>query len=280
MQYRLFKQPLFHALLCFGGFILLVSWRTEQSVSAPPVPHDRVVIAAPVLIPLYGGDRFLAADLETIRLSATGIEADRIDTHYLLRAHKVVTRLNPCHEDNYYLANALLTWGGAVDEGGEILQRGTECRQWDEMPPFLYGFNQFFFNKNIEQAQQFLEIAATRSTRNAAGYRKLAIMIEAEQIDDARLALDFLRQEQKQARDPKLKAMLDKRVKRLEGLVILRDAQRAYEKQTGRPLQQPQDLIAAGILEAFPQDPMRWGYEYRDGLFILKKLAVAGVKER
>jgi hypothetical protein len=238
-----------------------------------------VVIAAPVLTLLYAGDRFLAADLETIRLSATGISiTGRIDVNYLIRAHKVASQLNPCQENNYYFANALLSWSGAVDEGGQILQRATECRFWDELPPFLYGFNQYFFNKNISEAQQALEIAAQRTERNAAGYRRLAIMIEAEQIDDARMAKNFLIQERDKAEDPKLKTMLDKRIERVEGLITLRDAQHTYEERTGKTLRQAEDLINTGILDEFPKDPMNWGYEFKNGRFELKQVKVAGVE--
>lgn len=276
-----FKLPLVQAVTCFCGFFALVLWRSGQPLSAPtPAPHDRVVISAPALTVLYGGDRFLAADLESIRLSATGIDRGQADTHYLIRAHKVVSELNPCHENNYYLGNALLTWGGAVEEGGEILQRATGCRFWDELPPFLYGFNQFFFNKEIEKAQQYLEIAASRSERNAAGFRKLAIMIEAEQIADEKMALDFLRQEHDKAESTNLKIMLEKRVKRMEGLVLLRDAQRTYEQQTGKALQHPNELLDKGIINQFPHDPTRLGYEFDEGRFNLKKAKIAGVEER
>lgn len=275
------RHPLLYALLGFGAFALLVLWRSEQPAQAAPEPtHDRVVISAPVLSALYAGDRFLAANLETIRLSATGIDSGRADTFYLLRAHKVVADLNPCHENNYYIANALLTWGGAVEEGGDVLERATECRQWDELPPFLYGFNQFFFNRNIEKAQHWLEIAAQRADRNAAGYRKMAIMIEVEQIEDEQIALDMLKAEREQAEGAKLKGMLDKRIGRLEGLVTLRRAQRAYEQQTGNALEQPTALIETGILAQFPQDPLGIGYEFAEGRFRLKKVKVAGVEER
>lgn len=282
MPGRLLKNPLVYSLICFSGFVALVLWRTGQpTASTPPAPHDRVVIAAPVLTFLYAGDRFLAADMETIRLSATGISVSgRTDAHYLIRAHKVVAQLNSCHENNYYFANALLTWGGAVEEGGVILQRATECRFWDELPPFLYGFNQFFFNRNIPEAQEALETAAQRADDNAAGYRTLAVMIEAEQLDDARMAREFLAQERDEADDPKLKAMLEKRVQRLEGLITLRDAQRTYEARTGQALRQPEDLVKAGILDEFPLDPMKWGYEFKDGRFELRQIKVGGVEDR
>lgn len=278
---RYLRGPLIPGLLFFGGFLALVLWRADRPASAPPTPnHDRVVISAPVLSVLYGGDPFLAANLEAIRLVATGIEDGRADSHYLIRAHKVVSRLNPCHENNYYFANALLTWGGAVREGSEILQRATECRFWDELPPFLYGFNQYFFNHNVPEAQRALNIAAERAGANAAGYRKLAIMIEAEEFQDEKMALQFLKQERDAAKDAKLAAMLDKRVRRLEGLVALRDAQRAYEEKARGPLQNPEALIEAGLLDAFPADPMKIGYEFVDGRFRLKEVHVPGVERR
>ena len=102
-----------------------------------PVVEGRVVIAAPVLLLLFGGDRFLAANLEVMRLAATGVDWGQADTSYLIRAQHEVARLNPCHEDNYYLANGLLTWGGAEQEGSAVLRWATECRFWDELPPFF-----------------------------------------------------------------------------------------------------------------------------------------------
>lgn len=275
------KQPLVQTLLCFALFFFLVLWRAEQPPPAkPPVQEGRVVISAPVLTVLYGGDRFLAADLEALRLASTGVESGETDANYLVRAHRVVAELNPCHEDNYYLANALLSYGGAARESDEVLQRASECRWWDELPPFFYGFNQYFFNHDIPRAQQALNIAADRADRNEAAFRKFAVMIEVEEIEDEKVALELLKQERDKARGAKLSAMLDKRVRRLEGLVQLRDAQRTYEKRTGKALQQPGELVTAGILERMPADPMKLGYEFVDGRFMLKQIKVGGAGSR
>jgi hypothetical protein len=206
------------ALLAFSVFSMSSQWRTGALRLAPSeFGHEgRVVIAAPVLLLLFGGDRFLAANLETIRLAATGVDWGRADTGYLVRAQQVVAELNPCHEDNYYLANGLLTWAGADREGSEVLRRASFCRFWDELPPFFYGFNKFFFERDVEAAAVYIEEAASRATFNAAGFRKFAIMLKAEQIQDEQLALEFLQSEHDQASDPKLKAMLAKRVQRLQ----------------------------------------------------------------
>lgn len=271
--------PLLLALLCFAVFSAASQWRAQVPEQVEPVIEGRVVIAAPVLLLLFGGDRFLAANLETMRLAATGVDWGQADTGYLTRAQQEVAELNPCHEDNYYLANGLLTWGGADREGTEVLRRAMQCRFWDELPAFFYGFNQAFFNKDIAEATRALELAAQRATGNAAGFRKLAVMLQAESFADEKLALDYLVQQRDAARDdPKLHAMLDKRVVRLQGLVALREAQRRYEANNGglRTLEQ---LVEFGLLSALPQDPLRLGYELKDGRIILKKMKIAGMGE-
>lgn len=268
------------ALLGLALFAGIAAWRAQQPVAlTPQFFSDRVVIPAPLLVALHGGDRFLAADLETMRLAATGLDDRGVDTGYLVRAQREVARLNPCHEDNYYLANGLLTWGGAVEEGNDVLRAAVECRFWDEIPPFFYGINLAFFQRNNEEAARVLEIGAQRSPQNAAAMRKLAVMLRAEQFADERLALNYLIQQRDSAADPKLRDMLDKRVIRLQGLIALREAQRRYEQEHG-PLTTLDQLVARHLIESLPTDPLRLGYELRDGHIELKKLKIAGLEEQ
>lgn len=267
------------SLLSFSGFALHATF--PQKVARQNLIHvDRVVVGAPVLTFLSGGDRFLAANFEVMRLSSTAIDSGDVDVNYLVRAQQVVSNLNPCHEHNYYLANALLAWGGALGEADSVLLSAMGCRFWDEWPAFFYGFNRFFFHRDISAAVSALDKAADRATGNAAGFRKLAVMIQVEQFADEKLALEFLIRERDQTRDPKLKDMLAKRAVRLSGLVQLREAQRAYEKRNGIPLLEPQQLIESGLLKAFPEDPLRLGYEFLEGRFMLRKLQVAGAEAR
>lgn len=274
------RRSLLQALAGFALFAAIAAWRAQQPVAlTPQFFADRVVIPAPLLVALHGGDRFLAADLETMRLSATGMDDRGVDTGYLVRAQREVARLNACHEDNYYLANGLLTWGGAVEQGNEVLRAAVECRFWDEFPPFFYGINLSFFQRENEEAARVLEIGARRSTDNAAAMQKLAVMLRAEQFADERLALNYLIQQRDSSVDPKLKDMLDKRVIRLQGLIQLREAQRQYESEHG-PLRDLQQLVDRGLLDELPTDPLRLGYELRDGSIELKKLKIAGLEEQ
>lgn len=271
--------PVLLLLFSVGGFAVTSNFFERSPPPGNILPEqDRVVINAPILAALFAGDRYLAANLETIRLSATAFDLGMADTFYLLRAHKVVAELNPCNENNYYMANALLSWGGAVKEGGDILQRAIECRYWDELPPFLYGFNQYFFNRNIPEAQRLVRIAAERAKRNPDAYRELAVAMQLDQIDDVQMAIEILKREIKSANSEHLKRKLKMRIGRLQGLALLRDKQHEYEQHTNNKLSTPEQLLTSGLLDSFPADPMGIGYLFEDGRFILKKGKIAGMR--
>lgn len=274
----------FHLLpvLCFALFAALGrdAISTTPTANVNVVVDDRVVFTAPIQILMTGGDRFFAANLESIRSAVVSNATEETEALYRIRAHRVVSQLNPCHEDNYYLGNALLTWGGAVSEGNELLLNASNCRYWDYVPPFFYGLNSYFFLKDTTAAQQFLNIAAQRSPENYAFLKKTAIMLTAGQIADAKLALLYLQNEHDKTTDLDLRTMLQKRISRLEGLILLRDAQKKFEIKFARPLESPEDLVKKGILTQFPIDPLGLGYEYRNNAFELRQRKLAGTKER
>lgn len=274
--YRTDRRPLWGGIVALAVFLLLV-WMRGGSLPPQVDNGPQVVVPASVQVLLYGGDRFLAASVESVRAAASGRDLEASQGSYRLRAHRVVAQLNPCHEDNYWIGNAALSFGGASDMGSDLLLRAIRCRFWDEMPPFLYGFNQRFFNSDLVKARRAFELAADRATGNAAGFRQMAIMVTVNALRDAQAALAMLQAERDAARDPNLRAMLDRRIVRMEGLLTLRKARRVYEERTGKPLGSAAQLVEAGVLKALPADPMRIGYELRDGEFYLRQLKVPGL---
>ncbi|MBD9485405.1 hypothetical protein IB229_20695 [Pseudomonas sp. PDM14] len=268
------------SLVGFALFAATVLWRSWQPITfRESEVEDRVVVSAPVLLALYGGDRFLAANMETIRLSATGVDQGQVDLHYLVRAQVVVAKLNACHEDNYYLANGMLTWGGAVAEGNEVLRRAMNCRFWDGIPPFFYGVNLSFFDHDTDRAVLALQTASERWPENAATLQRLAVMLRAEAFADEHLALNYLVQQRDSSKDPKLRDMLSKRVVRLQGLISLRHAQRVYEQAHGA-LHDLQQLVRSGVLAALPKDPLKLGYELSGGRIELKEMKIPGMESQ
>lgn len=231
-----------------------------------------LVLTAPVQVLMYGGDRFLAANIETIRAQAEMISLS--SEGFRLRAHRAASLLNPCHEDNYWFGNASLSWGGAIAQGMDVLGYASQCRYWDEWPAFFYAFNQNFFYQDIREAQRVLHVAAARSPQNAPAFLTYATMLDVGNVQQTQMALTMLKQAKADAKSEQHQAMLEKRIVRLQGLLILRQAQQTYEKKSGKPLQNIHDLITNGIIEAFPEDPMQLGYELKEGIFQMRQLRI------
>jgi len=257
------------AACVYWGVVLFHEASSLKAEDASP----EVVLPAPAQVLLYFGDRFLAGNVEQIR--ALALTGESIPSrHYLLRSHIVVSKLHPCHEDNYWIGNASLSWGGAVDQGFTLLDNATRCRFWDEWPPFFNGFNQNFFLGDVAEARRLVAIAATRSKDNKAMFQTYSTMLAADKINNMGMALQMLKQERDKADDAKLKKRLNQRVVRLQGLITLRDAQASYEKKFHKKLVNPQSLIDEGFLERFPEDPLKVGYVFRYGSFLIKKLEI------
>lgn len=269
-----------------GAGLLLVSYLLflfgAKNLSAPRTEEmpGSVVLPPALQSVLYLGDTYLAANVEATRVLMTGGPVEGIAQDYYDRLHQAVAILNPCHEDNYYVANALLAWAGSVDGAIAILRGATACRSWDEWPPFFLSYNLYFFKHKLLEAKQAVFEAANRATKNRAGFLRMGIFYEAETYPDLRSARNFLITQRDQARDAKLKMLLDKRIGRLGGLIELQDAQQAFEKRYGHPLQAPNELIASGILRKFPEDPVRLGYVFEGGRFALKELKMRGAEEK
>lgn len=257
----------------FFGVELLQGGR--RAVVEQPVINERVVVSAPLLVFFYAGDRFLAANMEVFRFSAMGFSADQHGIAYLARSQVVVSELNACHEDNYYLSNGLLAWGGAVDDGARVLESAVYCRSWDYVPPFFYGLNLSFFKKDVRRSKYFLELSARRSQANSIALRRLAIMLRAEAFSDEKMALEYLKRQYASVKESALRSQLEKRITRLQGLVILRDAQRNFQEKYGR-LQSLKQLVEFGFIPALPDDPLKIGYELDGGVISLGRLRVSG----
>lgn len=265
------------AVLAYAVFAMA----TRNIVSQPVAMNGMegsVVLPPSLQTVLYFGDPFLAANIESARILATGGELKGVSADYYHRLHPVIAQLNPCHEDNYYIANALLAWAGGVDSALHILKEATGCRFWDEVPPFFWGYNVYFFKRDANAGKELMFEAAKRSSANSAGFQKLGIMMEAESYPDVTAARNYLVLQRDQARDGKLREMLNLRIGRLDGLIALREAQRVFEARLGMPLENPQDLISSRIISQFPQDPMRLGYEFGNGQFSLKELKIRGME--
>lgn len=232
-----------------------------------------IVLPAPLLTVMYGGDRYLAANVERLSLSTKVALLDDASSGgdaYFSKALQVVSQLNGCHEDNYYMANGILAWGdgrGAFP----ILQSATDCRYWDEWPPFYLGYNYHFFRGDNLAAARYMAMASERTQDfdNKRQFKKIALVFEAGTKPNVDAAIQFLVAEYRGSKDEKLRVALKRRIGRLEGLKQLQAAGDLYKKRFGRPVRSFQDLVDAKIMLTPPKDPLGRGYDLVDGTFKL-----------
>lgn len=220
----------------------------------------RVRLPLLVQVAYSGGDTFLAANVNVFRSLMVEARVTEPETYRIqAQLQADAARLNPWHEDNYYVGAAILPWNGQVVASQYVLREAAMARSWDMWPPFFYAFNAMYFERNMNQAGRWAEVAAQRHPHNAAALRAMAAKWY-ERGDDPKIAMSILRGLYEQSRDENFRKLLMARMARLEGLQQLRAAADAYRAEHGRSAQQLAELVGFGGLEVVPEDPLLLGY--------------------
>lgn len=249
---------LFLAVFIFTGATLKL--RQLPRVSS----QVEMQVALPLLmqVALAGGDRYLAADIATIRALIVSTEKMRPDGFSILaKVQEDASWLNPAHEDNYYLATAVLPWNNEVAATQEILQRATAARPFDYQPAFYYAFNESYFLGDVVGASRWLEGAASKlpDEDQRLMMQNLAARM-LDRSDDLQLAIDVVETMAKQATRKDFRSYLYLRVARLRTLQSLRAAAKVYEQRRHAPLRDLQQLVECGLIRELPKDPFGFGY--------------------
>ncbi len=252
------------------GLLLLVGVAVFLGSNAALDRQKRVSASAEiqVALPLFvqvlmaGGDRFLAANLGAIRsLITETAKMDPDEYKILARVQVDASWLNPAHEDNYYIASAILPWNGQVEAAQVVLRRASIARPFDYQPAFYYAFNLAQFKGDMFGASQWLRTAAAklpdeneRLTMENFAARWL------DHANDLTLAINVVEAMAKQAKRSDFRKYLLLRAQRLRDLLALRQAADAYREKFGQPLQRLDELVGSHLIAALPVDPFGFGY--------------------
>jgi hypothetical protein len=223
----------------------------------------RVALPLFVQVAMTMGDRYLAADVATIQTLVVDTSKMRPDEFAIqAQLQKDVSWLNPGHEDNYYVAAAILSWVGEVDTAQTVLARATHARPYDYQPAFYYGFNQLHFRHDPAGASAWLRQAATNlpDGQDKLQMQNLAA-IWLDRTDDLATAILVVEDMAKQAKRPDFKKYLEMRVQRLQTLKVLRDAATTYRQRHDKAPTQLADLVTDKLIPAIPTDPFGFGYD-------------------
>ncbi len=242
-------------------------------------PRQSVSVEMQVALPLFVqvfmamGDRYLAANLAAIRALVVATDRMQPDEFKILaKVQQDVSWLNPGHEDNYYIAFAVLAQYGELDAAQTILARASHVRFFDYQPAFFYAFNQWYYKRDPVGAAAWMREAAKKlpdPDQQLTMQNMAARWMDKAQ--DTELAIQVVEAMAREARRKDFRAYLETRVVRLRQLLELRNAAATYRERFGRPLPNLEELVSSGILPALPQDPFGFGFGFdRQGEIVLR----------
>ncbi len=248
--------------------LVLVSGFVATAERLKTQPRQSVALELQVALPLFvqvfmsAGDRYLAADLAAIRALVVATDKMRPEDYRILgKVQEDASWLNPAHEDNYYIAAAILSVPEVIPAAQYILRRAADARPRDWQPLFYYGFNRYYFEKDpVAGAQALLEaVPRMRDEGESWTMQNLA----ARWIERGYSAADAARivgGMADNANPGRFKRYLNHRAQRLRDLAMLKDAAARFRETHGRRLNSLDELVTTKIVERIPEDPFRRGY--------------------
>lgn len=249
--------------LLVGAAIFALAKTGLERVERPRVKAEiQVTLPIFVQVAMAGGDRYLAASWAAIRALVTETMRMAPDEYQILGIVQAdASWLNPAHEDNYYIATAILPWEGQLDATQAILRRATAARYYDYQPPFYYAFNLFHFKGDSIGAAEWLRTAAAKLPDPEE--RLIMENFAARWLDkssDLNQAARIVEAMAAQAKRKDFADYLRKRAQRLRDLANLRRAAARYAEQHGRPPVNLQELLDARLIDKLPVDPFGFGF--------------------
>jgi len=207
-----------------------------------------------VQVVLAGGDRYLAANVDVFRALTVSGKTSAVKLHVQGQIHADAAWLNPAHEDNYYVAAAMLPWDGEFDAADAVLAAATTARPFDAYPPFFRGFNHYYFRHDRLTGARYLRVAAERadSEQNRQAFETIAARWteKGAQPDEAVRILAGMKET---SRSAAVKVYLQQRIEHLQNLLALRAAADRYRERFHAPLGRLDDLVRSGLIPRIPQ---------------------------
>lgn len=248
-----------------AGGLLFVSAQQQLGHVKRAHVNAEVEVVLPLLVQVImaGGDRYLAASWAAVRALVTETSRMTRDEFQILgQVQNDASWLNPAHEDNYYIAAAILPWEDELDAAQSILRRATQARPYDYQPPFYYAFHLVHFKHDALAAAEWLRQAAPKLPDQEE--RLIMENFAARWLDksqDLDLAAKIVEAMAAQTKRKDFADYLRKRAQRLRDLAMLRKAANEYSVRHGRPPRSLQELKADGLVKQLPIDPFRVGFE-------------------
>jgi tetratricopeptide (TPR) repeat protein len=251
-------------LLAAYGFS--ISRMAELRAALPPETRRAQALAVdPTLLKVASGPfRGLMADYLVLKASvfmggAWEVTEEDWEAVYMLLKQSL--HLDPLFFQTGYYIQGLLSWReGMHQKAVDLLLYHAEHRCWDWEPMFYVGFNYFFYLKDNARAAQYMRQSAERP-----GAAMIAATLAArlsQRTGETLTAIALLKTMYEQAEEGWRKEQYAKRLEAHLAVHQIEEAVSAFQNDFGRRPDSLDELIEAGILSEFPQNPFNLPFDY------------------
>jgi len=176
----------------------------------------------------------------------------------------VIAELDPRFVDAYWLgAMILIVEAGRLDDGLALLERGFERNPDQWILPYLAGWEAWMARQPARAAEYFRQASAVPGAPVLTRRMQAGMLRRA---GDERTALGLWRELlEDPASDEASRAIASRKVRELEGTVLLagvREAVERYRSETGALPRSLEALAQRGYLSAVPRDPSGRPFHY------------------
>jgi hypothetical protein len=263
MQYWRSRSVFFGTLSVALAVYGLAQQRLASSVGTDTAAPE-LLISLPrfAQVLLAGGDRYLAANVAGFRVLVADTGRMSADDYAVqAKLQRDIAWFNPAHEDNYYIAAAMLPWNGQVDAAEYVLGQASAARTFDWYPLFHYGFLFYHFRKDPATGARWLleGVPRVRSQQDEWALQSLAAIWIEKGYRTANAA-DMVAAMAANSPQGAFRNYLKVRAARLQDLASLQEAATRFRKLHGRGLVSLDDLVASGLIAKIPKDPLGQGF--------------------
>jgi hypothetical protein len=265
MSFRMSTLP----LLAMGVLSTLVYGTAAQRLSELPrgTAKPELLIALPrfAQVLLAAGDRYLAANLAGFRVLVAETAHMRPEDYAVqAKLQRDIAWFNPAHEDNYYIAAAILPWNDQVDAAEYVLRKASDARSFDWYPLFHYGFLHYHFRNDAATGAQWLLKGVPRVTNQQDEWALQNVAAAwIEKGYDTADAAGLVGAMAENAPRGAFRNYLQVRADRLRDLAALQDAAQRFRARYGKDVQGLDELVSSGLIYRNPQGCARLRFRAR-----------------
>ena len=260
------QRSLPRLLVLAGVLSALLYGLAAQRLSGLPraTAKPELLIALPrfAQVLLAAGDRYLAANLAGFRVLVAETARMRPEDYAVqAKLQRDIAWFNPAHEDNYYIAAAILPWNGEVDAAEYVLRKASDARSFDWYPLFQYGFLFYHFRHDPATGAQWLlkGVPRVKNQQDAWALQNVAAGCIEKGYEIAKAAGLVAPMAENSPRGA-FRNYLQVRADRLRDLATLQDAAKRFRDRFGRDVKELGELLSSGMIARIPVDPLGVGF--------------------